>query len=128
MGNPRSSAATILKSFGERASEKQLATECFTYRGGTESWYLVRAFRRRGFEAHVVVQSPDITSLPSPAIAGVVLGRGVGHFIAVLNETADDVIIGDPMKGKLVIKKTELKNYYRLTGFFLVVRASDHQQ
>jgi len=123
-----SSAATILKSFGESASEKQLATECFTYRGGTESWYLARAFRRRGFDAHVVVQSADSTSLPAPAIAGVVLGGGAGHFIAILQETPDEVIIGNPMKGKLVIKKTELKNYYRFTGFFLVVHPSDHQR
>jgi hypothetical protein len=117
-----SSAATILKSFGQKTSEKQLATECYTYRGGTEIWYIARALRRRGFDVHVVIQPPQSTSLPAPAIAGVVLGMGVGHFIAVLDETSDQVTIGDPMKGKLVIKKDELKNYYRFTGFFLVVR------
>ena len=117
-----SSAATILKLFGQKASEKQLATECYTYRGGTEIWYLARALKRRGFDTQVVIQPPQSTSLPAPAIAGVVLGLGMGHFIAILDETPDHVTIGDPMKGKLVIRKDELKNYYHFTGFFLVVR------
>jgi peptidase C39-like protein len=68
-----SSAATILKVFGQSASERQLATESFTYRGGTEIWYLARALRRRGLNARVVQRSLDGTPLPAPAIAGVVL-------------------------------------------------------
>src|SRR5215813_388239 len=65
-----SSAATILKLFGQNASERQLAAESFTYRGGTEIWYLARALRQRGLDTHVVQRSLDSTWLPSPAIAG----------------------------------------------------------
>ena len=39
-----------------------------------------------------------------------------------MSQTADEVTIGDPMKGKLVVKREDLKNYYRFTGFFLVVQ------
>jgi hypothetical protein len=117
-----SSAATLLKAFGQTASEKQLARECFTSRGGTEIWYVARAFERRGFHTSVVIQPLERLSPPSPAIAGVVLRGGAGHFIAIMSQTADEVTIGDPMKGKLVVKKSDLKSYYDFTGFFLVIQ------
>jgi peptidase C39-like protein len=117
-----SSTATLLKAFGQTASEKQLAAECLTSQGGTEIWYIARAFKRRGFHEHVLIQQPESAFLPSPAIAGVVLRGGAGHFIAILSESPDEVTIGDPMKGKLVVKKADLKNYYHFTGFFLVVQ------
>jgi len=117
-----SSAATLLKAFGQNASEKQLAGECLTSRGGTEIWYIARAFKRRGFRTHILVQSPEKLSPPSSAIAGVVLPGGAGHFIAIMSETSDDLTIGDPMKGKLVVKRADLKSYYHFTGFFLVIQ------
>ena len=118
-----SSAATLLKAFGQAASEKQLASECLTSRGGTEIWYIARAFERRGFHTQVLIQPWDSLSPPSPAIAGVVLPGGAGHFIAIMSETSEDVTIGDPMKGKLVVRRADLKSYYRFTGFFLVIQS-----
>jgi len=115
------SAATILQSFGIGASERQLARESFTYRGGTENWYLARALRRRGLDVEAHIQSP-VGSPPTPSIAGVLLRGGAGHFIALMSETADEITIGDPLKGKVVIRKALLPEYYHFTGFFLVVR------
>ena len=43
------SAATVLKALGQHVTERELAHECFTYAGGTENWYVARAFRRRGY-------------------------------------------------------------------------------
>lgn len=117
-----SSAATLLKAFGQVASEKQLAKESLTSRGGTEVWYIARAFERRGFHTRVLIQSPGQLSPPSPAIAGVILPGGAGHFIAIMSATVDEITIGDPMKGKLVVKRIDLTRYYRFTGFFLVVQ------
>jgi predicted double-glycine peptidase len=117
-----SSAATILKLLGQTASEQTLARESFTSRGGTEIWYMARAFERRGFHASVLIQPLDQLSPPSPAIAGVVLPGGAGHFIAIMSQTVDEVTIGDPMKGKLVVKKPDLKGWYHFTGFFLVIQ------
>ena len=115
------SAATILNSMGAKTSERELAMECHTYQGGTESWYLARAIRRRAFEARIRIEPENPRSLPSPAIAGVVLRGGAGHFIAVLSQTPDRVVIADPMKGKLVIDRADLRRAYNFTGFFLVV-------
>jgi len=116
-----SSAATILKAFGQTASEKELASECLTSRGGTEIWYIARAFRRRGFRTQVQVQTAASMSPVSPAIAGVVLPGGAGHFIAILSQTPTEITIADPMKGKLIVKRAELNNYYHFTGFFLII-------
>lgn len=118
-----SSAATLLKALGQTSSEKELARECLTSRGGTEIWYIARAFQRRGFRTRVVIQPPDNLSPPSPAVAGVVLSGGAGHFIAIMSETPEEVTIGDPMKGKLVVKRADLKSYYHFTGFFLVIQS-----
>jgi predicted double-glycine peptidase len=116
-----SSAATILKLYGRAASEKELAEEAFTYRGGTESWYLARALRRRGFDADFIIQRSSSESIPAPSIAGVTLGGGTGHFVAVLSSTPERVVIGDPLTGKFEISRSDLKSRYHFTGFFLVI-------
>jgi len=117
-----SSSATILKLLGRPSSEKELARECLTSRGGTEIWYIARAFERRSVHATVQIQPSDHLSPPSPSIAGVVLPGGAGHFIAIMSQTNEYITIGDPMKGKVLVKRADLKEYYHFTGFFLVVQ------
>jgi hypothetical protein len=117
-----SSAATILKIYGKAASEMELAKECFTSQGGTENWYLARAIRRRGLRANFQIQASNPIPVPIPSIAGVILHGGAGHFIALLGETPTQIIIGDPLKGRLVFEKKDLVTHYRFTGFFSVVR------
>jgi len=119
-----SSAATLLKQFGQKASEQELARESFTYRGGTEVWYLARALRKRGFDIEFVIQPTDHLSPPVPAVAGVVLQGGAGHFIAIMNGSSDEITIGDPMKGELLIRREELRHAYHFTGFFMRIDRS----
>ena len=119
------SAATLLKSFGEAATEKELAKECFTSQGGTEIWYIARALRRRGIKTTVLIQSPASPILPSPAIAGVILRGGAGHFIVLMGQDSTSVTIADPMKGRFVLAKSELANQYHFTGFFLVIHSPE---
>jgi len=116
------SSASLLQAFGQDASEQQLARESFTSKGGTEIWYLARAFRRRGFRTNFVIQSPDHIFPPSPSIAGVVLRGGQGHFIALLNDEAGRMTVVDPLKGKFVVTSEQQKAKYRFSGLFLVVR------
>lgn len=115
------SAATVMKILGVTSSEKEMATEAYTYQGGTESWYLARALRRHGLNARFLIQSPTSNTFPVPSIAGVVLPGGAGHFIAILADSPNSVTIADPMKGKLEISKSVPNHYYRFTGFFLVI-------
>jgi len=115
------SAANILKMYGQPSSEKELAKAAYTYRGGTENWYLSRALRERGFDTRVIVQTALPDRLPTPSIAGVTLGGGAGHFIAVLAQDGSKVTIVDPLKGKLAFGRSELDRQYHFTGFFLLV-------
>ena len=116
------SAATLLRSFGRSATERELAKESFTSRGGTEIWYLARALRKRGIETRVEIQPPANVIVPSPALAGVVLPGNAGHFIAIVNSDGQRVTVADPLKGEFVVAKDDLPKSYRFTGFFLVLR------
>jgi hypothetical protein len=116
------SAATLLRAFGKAATETELAKECFTSRGGTEVWYIARALKHRGFETKVLIQPPENIAMPSPAIAGVLLSGGAGHFIALVRQDPTSFTIADPMKGQFVISKNDLARQYHFTGFFLVLQ------
>ena len=115
------SAATLLRSFGHSGSERDLAAESLTTRGGTEIWYLARALNRRGMHSIIQIQSRQDPTIPIPSIAGVLLPGHTGHFIAILSANETQVVIADPMKGKFVLNRNELAHSYQLTGFFLVL-------
>jgi hypothetical protein len=117
------SAATLLKQFGVEATESELARECFTYRGGTENWYVVRALQRRGLHARTVVGPPEPPVLPVSAIAGVRLGSasGGGHFIAILSRKGNRTVVGDPLVGRITLSARQLRTRYYFTGYFLIV-------
>jgi enterochelin esterase-like enzyme len=116
------SAATLLARWGRTASERELAQECFSYGGGTENWYIARALRRRGLQAHYVFTAPMPNVLPFPSIAGTEYrGRGgSGHFIVILGQQEGQYLIGDPLVGRLLLTPEQLHQQYYLTGFFLV--------
>jgi Peptidase C39 family len=117
-----SSAATILKMYGDPTSERELAENSFTSHGGTEIWYLARALQRRGYATQVLVQ-PAASPLPQlPAIAGVVLPGGAGHFIAMLSESNGQVTLADPLDGKHQVSAANLRQAYHFTGFFLTIQ------
>ncbi|BCM88647.1 hypothetical protein IAD21_00488 [Abditibacteriota bacterium] len=117
------SASTLLKQFNIAVSERDLARECFSYRGGTENWYVARALRQHGVKANYLITSPEPATLPIPAMAGVQMGgvRWGGHFITILGRKGDSYIIGDPLVGRLVLTPQQLRSRYYFTGFFLVV-------
>lgn len=119
------SAATILRRLGLHVTERELARECFTYRGGTENWYLIRALRRRGLSARATVRGSS-DPVPAPAIAGVVLRgsaitSGAGHFIAILERSGSRITIADPLRGLEILDVAALARRYKLTGFFLEI-------
>lgn len=115
------SAASILRLFNVEETEKTLAKEAYTSAGGTENWYLARALRRRGFDVRYEIHDQPVKALPHPSVAGVRLPGGVGHFIAILGETAEGYVVGEPMSGKLIVPKSRVRTAYDFTGFFMVV-------
>lgn len=121
------SAASILRGLGYPATEKELAKESFTSRSGTENWYLARALRRRGLDVQFRVQRSLADPIPSPAIAGVVLPGGVGHFIAILENNGRQITIADPLDGKHVLETLTVRDRFNFTGFFMTVRSPSRQ-
>ena len=117
-----SSAASILLSLGQEASEKCLAREALTSKGGTELWYLARALRRRGFATSYLVRSAAPVVFPAPAVAGVILRGGTGHFIGIVSRSADQLTVVDPLKGKFTVSDKQLKEKYHFSGVFLLIR------
>lgn len=115
------SAASVFSVLGEFVTERELAEECFTYTGGTENWYLARAFSRRGLDVTVRITSGVPDDLQLPAIAGVRIGT-VGHFIAILGETDQVVFLGDPLVGRSETSKNSVSDAYEFTGFFMEVQ------
>lgn len=102
-----------------------MAKAAFSTHGGTEIWYLARALNKRGYSTEVVIQRGEKPLPALPAIAGVVLPGGAGHFLAVLSEKDGQVTLADPLRGKVVVALPELRSTYRFTGFFLTVRHGD---
>ncbi len=120
------SAATLLKIYGKRVTEKEIAQESFTSRRGTENWYLIRTLRRHGLEARYSISLPNQTDLPWPAIVGVRLGgkNGAGHFIVMLGKSENRFVIGDPLTGREELNKMQLQDRYYFTGFAIAAASN----
>ncbi len=116
------SAASILRKFGVEATERQIARECFTSRSGTENWYLARMFRKRGFRIDYRIDHGFPADLQLPAIAGVLVGGGRGHFIAILEKDGENYVTGDPLVGRQVFPASEIQKAFNFTGFFMEIR------
>ncbi len=119
-------AATLLRRLGKTATEKEIAQAAFTSRSGTENWYLARALRTRGVRVQFQFLRDPKQPWPVPAVAGVRLPDcgNAGHFVAVLDQDALSITIGDPLEGKLKLPKTTAK--YQFTGFFMKVEVASN--
>lgn len=115
------STATILKLLGFVVTESEIAEEAHSYSGGTEAWYLARAARSRGCDAHFDFRSGFAPDGGLPAVVGVRLGS-VGHFIPVLGREGERFIIGDPLRGREVLTLEELEKRYEFTGFHMRIK------
>lgn len=115
------SAATLARLAKVDIKERTLARECFTSAGGTENWYLARAMRKRGLRVQFFDALPVPDQFPFPAIAGVKLENGAGHFIPILGRSGTNYVVGDPMVGREQKSFADLRKDYVFTGFFLII-------
>ena len=118
------SVATILRGLGAQdVTERDLALESYSYAGGTEAWYMIRALRARGFEAEVSFHDDFDPEVPLPAVIGVQLGGpgGVGHFVPFLSREGDTFSIGDPAAGPQKLTLEQMRKRYHFTGFHMQI-------
>lgn len=127
------SAASLLRYHGITVTEAAMAEEAHSYTSGTEVWYLARAIRRRGLRAEFDVATDEPVILASQgrtgqkwgdarvAIVGVRFGQ-TGHFIALLGEDeTGKLVVGDPLRGRELLSREELRKRYVFTGFSMRV-------
>lgn len=115
------SAATVFRALGMNLRELDIARECFTYLGGTENWYISRAFRRRGCMVKYRIEEGFPSDLRTPAIGGVRIG-GVGHFIAIVDNANGVYVTGDPLVGRQDVPAGHIRKKFAFTGFFMEIQ------
>jgi hypothetical protein len=116
------SAASILRHLGDKGvSERDLAREAWTSASGTEAWHLAKALRRRGYQVSFLAPDglPEAKDLPGILGTGM---DGAGHFIAVLEITADEIVYVDPLHGMDRKKISHFLKSRNVEPFFMSIR------
>ncbi|MBB5039225.1 cysteine peptidase family C39 domain-containing protein [Prosthecobacter dejongeii] len=129
------STASLLRHHGIIVTEAVIAEEAHSYTSGTEAWYLARAIRQRGLQvkfqlstdeplflsATPVMEPRESKNDPTVAMVGVRFGN-TGHFIALLGEDkTGKLVVGDPLRGRELLSREELRQRYVFTGFSMQV-------
>ncbi|MBI3549262.1 MAG: peptidase C39 [Elusimicrobia bacterium] len=109
------SLATVYRSLGLQAKERDIARGAFSGKTGTENWYLIRYARRHGLNARFGYKT-GLSEVTPPSIIGVKLDGGAGHFITYLGDAGKRKVIGDPLSGKLLLTDANFHALYRFTG------------
>jgi hypothetical protein len=115
------SSASILRALGLSVSEHEIAKASHTSASGTEAWYLARHLRSRGLDTSFDFRPTFDPSVTMPAVVGVRLPGGSGHFIAVLSVDGGTVTFVDPLSGKKELSLDAFRKAYSFTGFHLSV-------
>lgn len=109
------SLATVYKALGVEAKERDIARGSFSGMTGTENWYLIRYARRHGLNTRLGYKA-GLSMVTPPAILGVKLDGGAGHFITYLGDEGGRRIIGDPLSGKFLLTDEVFRSLYHFTG------------
>ncbi|TPW19491.1 MAG: peptidase C39 bacteriocin processing [Elusimicrobia bacterium] len=110
------SLATVMTALGVPEKERDVARAAFSALTGTENWYLIRHARRRGLRAEVGDRAV-LADISPPAILGVRLPGGAGHFITYLADERGRRVFGDPLSGRLLLTDEQFSKTYDFTGW-----------
>ena len=123
--------ATVLRALDVDVTEHALARDAYSDGGGTLNWLLARALRDRGFDVRFSAPT-SLDDVVAPAVIGVKLSGGYGHFLALMENDGGDVVIGEPLRGRLQMTHAEFKQRHRLQPFALHItpppRAASHRR
>lgn len=111
------SLATIMKYYGDKGSEKNIARAAFSSASGTENWYLARYAQQHGYQYHFL-HNNILSRIPTPAIIGVKIGKA-GHFITLLSYDAQHYTIADSLSGLHILTEQDFNKKYYFNGFVL---------
>ncbi len=114
-----SSFATVFLYYGISRSEKEISQGAYSCSSGTENWYLIRYARKNGLKVECMYKD-TLQEVPFPSIIGTRIGQ-LGHFITVFGKESGKYIIGDSLKGRLLLSQREFDERYAFEGFVMHV-------
>ncbi|MGK9185731.1 peptidase domain-containing ABC transporter [Priestia filamentosa] len=116
--------AMISRFYGLKMSISKIREIAGTDLDGTNIKGLIYAAENLGFETRGVKAKKvdDLKGIPLPAIAHVVTGEGILHYVVIRKVKGDKVYIADPDKGGIKLSLEEFSHIW--TGITLLVRPS----
>ncbi|MEG1892390.1 MAG: peptidase domain-containing ABC transporter [Bacilli bacterium] len=102
------SLASIINYYGGYVPVEKLRLDTNTTKNGTTAYNLLFAATKYGFDCKgFKVNSLEDSNIILPAIAHLEYKNGLKHFVVIYEITKQKVILMDPAKGKVVMKKDE---------------------
>ena len=119
---------TLLDRIGIEATEGEMAELSGTIPGrGVSDFQAAAGLREKlrmlNRSERVAIESckaADLPSLPTPFLAGVKYSFWFDHMICVLEVTEDQVVVGDPLEGRVVWSRRQFESEWR--GVVTVLR------
>ena len=107
------SLLSIIKFYGGFIPLEKLRVDTRTSLEGTTAYHLVKAAENYGMNAYgaKLEKVKDLETIVLPAIAHVIV-NGLNHFLVIYKVTKKEIIVMDPAKGKVKIKKREFESIW----------------
>jgi len=113
--------STIFNYYGISKKEEEIARASFSSSSGTENWYLIRYAEKNGLKTEVLYKN-RLEDVPVPSIIGTYINGRIGHFITILGKEGDRFVVGDSLKGKLLLTEKEFNEHYTFSNFALHIK------
>ncbi|MCE5199260.1 hypothetical protein LLG39_09825 [bacterium] len=113
--------STLIRMQGGNIAEPELARAAGTTKHGTETWYLARALKKRGYKAHFH-NVRSLRNAPVPSVVSVNLGD-IRHVVVLLAKDENGLTIGEPLRGRHSYKWSVFQKSYHPDGMCITITA-----
>lgn len=107
------SLLSIIKYYGGFIPLEKLRVDTQTSLEGTTAYHLVASAKNYGLNAYgaKLENREDLENIVLPAIAHVIV-KGLNHFLVIYKVTRNEIIVMDPAKGKVKMKRQEFESIW----------------
>ena len=105
--------AAIIEYYGGYVPIERLRLDTNTTKDGTTAFNILNAAKKYNFAVKgILVDTIDISNVQLPAIAHLDFKNGYKHFVVIYNVMPNKVILMDPARGKVVMKRKEFEQIF----------------
>ena len=105
--------SSIIKYYDGYVPIEHLRLDTNTTKDGTTAFNILNAAKKYGFAVKgVLVDDLDSSNIQLPAIAHLDFKNGYKHFVVIYNITPNKVILMDPARWKVVMKRKEFEQLF----------------